>query len=64
MERISSHVDSLMARVKLKLPSSDAKTLALIYENGLVTKKEYIDGDVYIEAEVPKRVKELLDKIA
>ncbi len=60
--KISSHIKPLMTTVSLTLPASAAKTLNIIYENGLVTKKEYKDNDVYIEAELPLRIKELLER--
>ncbi len=58
---ILPHISGLMAVVRMTIPSSDAKTLNLIYENGLVTKKEYSGDSVYIEAQVPLRIKELLE---
>ncbi|MFA6610378.1 MAG: GTPase, partial [Candidatus Omnitrophota bacterium] len=58
---ILPHISGLIAPVKITIPSSDVKTLNLIYENGLVTKKEYSGESVYIEAQVPLRIKELLE---
>jgi len=60
IERITSYVDSLMAAISIKIPVNDTETLSIIYENGLVTRKEYRQDCVYIEARVSKRVKELL----
>jgi len=62
IERVMSHTAGLMASVKVKIPLSDSKTLNMIYENGLVTKKEYMSDAVYIEAELPRRVAESLEK--
>lgn len=64
INEILSHISGLMARVELTIPASDAKTLNLIYENGLVVKKEYKGDSLYIEAEVPIRIKEILEKRA
>ena len=62
INEILSHISGLMARVLLTIPASDAKTLNLIYENGLVIKREYKGESLYIEAEVPTRIKEMLEK--
>lgn len=48
--------------IKMLIPSSDARTLNIIYENGLVTKREYCEDTVYVEAEVPVRVRDFLEK--
>ena len=61
VERIMSHVDKFMTTIKVRIPATDTRTLAAIYENGLVTKKEYKDEGVYIEAELPRKVAESLD---
>jgi GTP-binding protein HflX len=58
--RIRSHVSAMMTTVKGRLPASDAKTLSMLYENGLVLKTEYSGDHVYIEAELPIRLKEFL----
>jgi GTP-binding protein HflX len=59
---ISSHISSLITTIRLDIPQADTKTLNLIYENGLVLKKEYEGDIVHIEAEVPIRIKEILEK--
>jgi GTP-binding protein HflX len=58
---ILPHIASLMATVKIEIPQSDAKTLNLIYENGRVISREYKGDSVLIEAEVPLRIKEILE---
>ncbi|MFA4982488.1 MAG: GTPase HflX [Candidatus Omnitrophota bacterium] len=63
ISRIMPHISSLTSIVKITLSASDARTLNLIYENGLILKKEYEDDKVYVEAEVPLRVKELLENL-
>jgi len=56
------YVGGLMGTIKIRIPSGDARTLSLIYENGLVTKREYDSDTIYIEAEVPLRIKDMLEK--
>lgn len=63
IKNIMSHIKGFMTEVKLKIPARESRALAMIYENGLVTKKEYMDDLVYIEAELPVRAKEALYKI-
>lgn len=58
--RILYYTKDLMATVRIKIPSTDVGSLSLIYENGLVNKREYLGADVYIEAEVPVRIKDML----
>lgn len=59
---IGTHVAGLVTRMALTLPASDAGTLNLIYENGDVVRKEY-DGDIVrIEAVVPVRLREMLER--
>ena len=53
-----------MIFVKLKVPSSDTRTLSLIHENGYVIKKEYTGNDVSIEAEIPKRMLDIIKNSA
>lgn len=64
IERVLDHVSKFMTLFKATIPVTETKILNLIYENGLVTKKEYKGNKVYIEAELPIRVKEMLDKIS
>ena len=45
----------------MRIPVSDARTLNVIYENGIILSKEY-DGEwMEIEAEIPLRLKEALE---
>ncbi len=62
IDRILFYVKRLMADIKMDIPITDSKTLNIIYENGLVTSKVYKDDKVYIEAQVPMRIKELLER--
>ena len=63
IKKVLYYISGFMTSVKLKIPISDNKLLNMIYENGLVTKKEYIGDVVYIEAELPKRIEEMLKSL-
>lgn len=54
------HIKDLTARVGLTLNASDVKKVALIYDNGIVLKREYKEDKIYIEAEIPTRLIPLL----
>lgn len=60
---ISSHISGRITTIKLDIPQTDTKTLNLIYENGHILKKEYEGDIVHIEAEVPIRLKEMIEKL-
>lgn len=62
INRILGYVNNFTEAIKLKLPSSESKILNMIYENGFVVKKEYRDDHVYVEAEVPARIKKMLSE--
>jgi GTP-binding protein HflX len=62
IESILSHIVSLMTKVKVNIPLDDNKTIGFIYENALVTKVEYNEKSVHIEAELPKRIRDMLEK--
>lgn len=62
VDRILYCMKGFVGTLKIKIPQADTKMLNLIYENGLVTKREYEGEDVYIEAELPTRVKEMVEK--
>jgi 50S ribosomal subunit-associated GTPase HflX len=51
-----------MTKVKVNIPLDDNKTIGFIYENALVTKVEYNEKSVHIEAELPKRIRDMLEK--
>ncbi len=52
----------MTAKISILIPPGEQGLLGVIHENGLVTKTEYRDAGVYIEAEIPIRVKEFLEK--
>ena len=62
IEKISFYIKDFMTIIKIRIPASQSKALSMIYENGLVTKKEYQDDSVYIEAELPIKVRDMLYK--
>ena len=63
IKRISSYISKFMTSISLTIPAADSKVLNIIYENGLVTKREYSGADVHIEAELPIKVKDAIYKI-
>ena len=62
IHNILPYMSGLMTTLKMRIPSTDVNTLRLIYENGLVVRKDYEGGNVYVEAEVPLRVKGMIEK--
>ena len=52
----------ITAVIRLEIPVSDVRTAGLIYENGFVRKREYEGDKLLIEAEVPARLKDMLER--
>lgn len=63
IDRILRHMDKLMTPAAFKLPAGDTRTLNIIRANGLITKEEYRDGFLYVEASIPIRLKSAIDKL-
>ncbi|MDP2913561.1 MAG: GTPase, partial [Candidatus Omnitrophota bacterium] len=61
IDRILRHMSGFVALARLKIPIADPGLINLIYENGVVRKKEYSNESVYIEAELPLRIKDMLE---
>ena len=61
--RILHHMKGSTTIISIRIPAGDAKTLSLIHENGHIRKQEYEGDWLNIEAEVPLRLKELLEKL-
>lgn len=59
---ILGYVRDAFTVVRITIPASDIKTLNLIHENGCVRSQECRGDMLSIEAEVPPRLKELLEK--
>lgn len=62
IDRVRSFVDTFMTQVALTLPAGDLKTIGALHKNGRIIKKEYKEDTVYIEAEVPIKMRDLLLK--
>jgi len=56
IDAVAGRISGLMTKVNLDIPVSDMSRINFIYGNGLVTKKEYRDDTVHIEAELPTRL--------
>jgi GTP-binding protein HflX len=61
--RVQEHMNGLTDVVTVDIPASDAGTLALIHENGLVRRLDYRGDTAHIEAEVPIRLKDHLESL-
>ena len=57
---IESRVERFLVDVSLVIPMADIKVLNMIYENGVVTRKEFKADKVYVEARVSQKA---LDKL-
>jgi len=54
LNEIANQLADRRVRVRLAIPVSKAKTIALIYRSGYVTARSEEDGRVLLEAEIPK----------
>lgn len=61
--RILHYMKGSTVVMQIKIPAGDAKTLNLIHENGFIRTQEYKGQWLHIEAEVPLRLKEILEKM-
>ncbi|MBN2453097.1 MAG: GTPase HflX [Candidatus Omnitrophica bacterium] len=57
---IMDRMSGMTAVIDIKIPASDAKTLSLIHENGLIKSQEYIGDELHIVAEVSIRLRDAL----
>lgn len=62
VERVAMILSASLIYVKALVPHSEAKLINQIYREGHVIKKEFIGEQVCFEAEVPIRLKNILDK--
>ena len=62
ISKITSYLKGATEVVNITMPAGDARTLNLIYENGLISKQEYVGDQLIIEAEIPIRLKDVIDK--
>ncbi len=63
VERILGYMKGMTVVIKITIPAADGKTLSIIHENGHIIKQEYEDDSLHIEAEVPLRLKEYLERL-
>lgn len=62
VERVAMILSAGLVYVKALLPQSEAKLINQIYKEGHIIKKEFREQEIYFEAEVPLRLKNILDK--
>jgi GTP-binding protein HflX len=62
LARVFDHMKGSTAVVKMTLSAADSRTLNMIHENGRVIAQEYKGDKLYVEAEVPVRLKEMLER--
>ncbi len=60
IDKIIFQLQGLRHLVKTFIPHSNMKLINMIYENGNVLKKEFVDDEIYIEAEVSDRLKNII----
>ncbi len=62
IQRIAMILSSSLIYVKALLPQSEAKLISEIYRQGHIIKREFKGQEIYVEAEIPLRLKNILDK--
>jgi len=62
VERLAKEMNHLVVTAEFIIPASDVRTLNIIHNNGIVKSQEYRGDSLYIEAELPVRVKESIDR--
>ncbi len=62
VQRIAMILSSSLIYVKALLPQSEAKLINQIYREGHIIKREFREQEIYIEAEIPLKLKNILDK--
>jgi len=62
LEKISMQLSASMPYAQLVIPQEDMKLLHRIYNEGKVEQKVFKDGRIYIEAQIPTRLKMELEK--
>ena len=63
IERLQEQMKGSTEVINITISAADVKTLNLIHENGFIRSQEYRGDKLLIEAEVPIRLKELLNKV-
>lgn len=62
VQRVAMILSASLVSVKLLLPQSEAKLINEIHREGHIVKREFRGQEIYIEAEIPLRLKNILDK--
>jgi len=67
LDELRRQIDALLAadrpvRLKLRLSSAQGRERALVHERGRVLREEFRDGEVWIEAELPRAVAQRLEE--
>lgn len=62
IDRVSETLSDKVTDIKIEIPNNRIDTLSLIYENGKVNHREDRPDSIYIEATIPTRLKNCLDK--
>lgn len=63
VRRLQAHAAVFMTTASFSFPAGDARLLSIIHDHGLVLKQEYRGDRVYVEAELPVRVKEAIERL-
>lgn len=63
IDKITTMLSDLMADIAMVIPHHHMKLVSLIYNEGRVRKRRDRSDGIYIEAQVPVRVKRLLERI-
>ncbi|MBP7055456.1 MAG: GTPase HflX [Candidatus Omnitrophica bacterium] len=63
VDRLAKEMNHLVVTAEFTIPASDARTLNIIHNNGVVKRQEYRGESLYIEAELPIRIKESIDRL-
>ena len=62
IDKITLHLGKLTAFVKLNIPAKEMRLLHLIYELGKVSKRINNGSTIYIEAQLPQRVAQMVQR--
>jgi len=64
VERIVLYLSKMMTNVCIEVPQHNMKVVKFMHEHAHILKKEYIGQNVYFEAQIPSRFKDMLAKIS
>jgi len=63
IDRIVLFMSDIMADINIYIPQHNIKAINFIHEHAQIFKKEYIGDKVYIEAQIPSRLKPIVEKM-